>query len=324
MKNPLKPVLCAGDLVADIVTSPVSQLPLPGESVITDSVLVTPGGNSLNTAVALRRMGDQVTVGGSIGGDDLGILLLKHLEGLGLDVKGVVTEQGELTASTIIIRVKGEDRRYVMNLGVGEKFTGEHLSLDLIPENGVVLAGGFLKLSAWNDQLLLDFLKEARRRNNKTVLNVCLVQNSKVNPARVLPLLEYVDIFLPNQDEAHAITGESEIEKQAGELLLAGAKNVVITRGDKGLFAYDGKSGIHLGTYKVKVVDPSGCGDCFTAGMIAGLRRDWDILRILKFGSASGALGATALGCTAGIPSFKDVDKFVSENKIEISHIRIG
>jgi sugar/nucleoside kinase (ribokinase family) len=323
MKSQLKPVLCVGDLVADIVTSPVTHFPRPGESIVTDSISVTPGGNALNTAVALRRMGDQVSISGSIGDDDLGILLLQHLRDLGLDVKGVVKEKGESTASTIILRGKGEDRRYIMNLGVGATFTGQHIPLDLLPENGVVLAAGYLKLSAWDDLLLIDLLKEARKRKNTTILNVCFVQNSDVDPARVLPLLEYVDIFLPNQEEAHAITGESMIENQAKKLLSAGSKNIIITMGDKGLFTSDGNSEMHLGTYQVNVVDPSGCGDCFTAGLIAGIRRGWDLLKSLRFGSASGALGATALGCTTGIPPLKEIDKFVDVNTMEVSHIRI-
>lgn len=323
MRQQIKPVLCVGDLVVDIITSPVTQIPLPGGSVITDSISIAPGGNSLNTAVALCRMGDQVSVGGSIGDDDLGKLLLQHLEGIGLDVKGVVEENGETTASTVIFRADGEDRRYIMDLGVGKNFTGRHLSQDLIPEDGVVLVGGYLKLEAWDDHVLIEFLKEARRKKNKTVLNVCLVQNSDVDVSRVVPLLEYIDIFLPNEDEARIITGKSAIEDQAKMLLSSGAKNIVITRGDQGLYASNGKSGFYLSAYEVNIVDPSGCGDCFTAGMIAGIRRDWDIIKTLKYGSASGALGATALGCTAGIPKHRKIDEFIELNIMDLSQVEI-
>ena len=317
----VKPVLCVGDLVADIFTSPITQMPLPGEPIITDNITVLPGGNSLNTAVALRKMGDQVMIGGSIGDDALGSLLLQHLKELGLDVRGVMAEKGKSTASTIILRVHGEDRRYIMNLGVGADFTGEYLSHDLLPENGVVLAGGYLKLATWDDEHLKEFFKSAQDKGNKTVLNVCLVHNSDTNPERVLPLLKYVDVFLPNEDEARAITGENDIDMQAKRLLASGAKTVIITKGDKGLFADDGHSRTEMGIYKVNIVDPSGCGDCFTAGLIAGLRRSWDIIPMLKFGSASGALSATALGCTTGIPSFSEIGHFTTNNKIEISEI---
>ena len=96
MTNSARPVLCVGDLVADIFTSPITNVPLPGEAIVIDNISVFPGGNSLNTAVALRRMGDHVTVGGSLGDDFLGTLLLQHLKALGLDVRGIKTEKGIL------------------------------------------------------------------------------------------------------------------------------------------------------------------------------------------------------------------------------------
>ena len=139
-----------------------------------------------------------------------------------------------------------------------------------------------------------------------------------------MPLLKYIDVFLPNEDEARAITGEKDPPQQVKQLHEAGVKNVVITRGIEGLFASDGKSHINMGAFQVTTVDPSGCGDCFTAGLIAALRRGWEIVPILKFGSAVGALGATALGCTAGVPLFNEVDQFIEMNKIEIAVASIG
>jgi sugar/nucleoside kinase (ribokinase family) len=318
MSERTKPVLCIGDLVVDIVTSPLEKIPNPGELIVSERIGVFPGGNSLNTAVALHRMGDQVTIAGSIGDDALGTLLLHQLQGLGLDVRGVHREAGN-TASTFILLAEGEDRRFISDLGVGASFTGEHISMELIPENGIVLAGGYLKLSAWNDELLIDFLHQARMKNNKIVLNVCYAQNSDVDPSRVLPILRYVDVFAPNEDEAHAITGETELNCQARVLREAGARLVVITRGSKGLYAEDGAQAVTMGIFQVPVVDPSGCGDCFTAGLLATLRRDWDILEILKFGSALGAIGATALGCTTGVPLFSEVMQFVHNHELDIS-----
>ncbi len=73
-----KPVLCIGDLTTDIVATPLKRLPVPGESILTEKIAIYPGGNSLNTAIALRHLGDQVTIGGSVGDDALGTLLLNQ------------------------------------------------------------------------------------------------------------------------------------------------------------------------------------------------------------------------------------------------------
>jgi sugar/nucleoside kinase (ribokinase family) len=309
-----------GDMVADIVASPLERLPEPGESVMTEQIAVFPGGNALNTAVALRRMGDPVAMTGSLGDDAVGALLLAHLQALGLDVRGVRREPGGTTASTFILRAEGEDRRFISALGVGAEFTGEHVSAELIPEGGVVLVAGYLKLSAWDDEALLDLLRQARSKKNcRVVLNVCIVRNSGVDPTRCLRLLEHVDVFVPNEDEARIITGETTVARQARALRQAGARLTVITRGEKGLYAEDGKQAVTMGAFQVPVVDPSGCGDCFTAGLVAALRRGRDTVSMLKLGSAAGALGVTALGCTNGVPPFREVERFLQKHTLHMS-----
>lgn len=312
-------ILCVGDMVADIFSSPLARLPEPGELVLSDRIAVFPGGNALNTAIALRRLGENVAVAGSIGDDALGRLLLDQIQTQGLDVRGLRLEPAGWTASTFILRAEGEDRRFIHSLGVAATFTGEYVLPELIPDNGIMLIGGYLKLGAWDDNMLAELMCQARRRNCKVVLNICIAQDSGVDPGRCLSLLEHVDVFVPNEDEACILTGEVVRELQAKALLQAGAQTVVITRGAKGLVAYDGQHTVEMGIFKVPIVDPSGCGDCFTAGLIAGMRRGWDIVRVLEFASAVGAIGATALGCTDGVPPFSEVESFIKESKIEIS-----
>ena len=314
----VKKILCIGDMGADIFASPMTRLPEPGEHLLTDEMVVYPGGNALNTAVALRRMGEQVAIAGSIGDDALGKLLLNQLDSSGLDVRGVRREQQGRTASTFILRIEGEDRRFIHAPGVGAEFCGEHVSTDLLPDNGIVLVGGYLKLVAWNDEVLANLLYEAHQRNCRIVLNVCISEGSGVEPSRCLRLLEHVDVFVPNEDEARIITGETTPASQAKVLRRAGAGTVVITRGQQGLYADNGMQTVEMGIFRVPMVDPSGCGDCFTAGIVAAQGRDWDIVRMLEFASAVGALGATALGCTSGVPSFAEVERFIKENHVKI------
>jgi sugar/nucleoside kinase (ribokinase family) len=314
-----KQVLCVGDMVADIFSSPLVRLPEPGELVLSDKIAVFPGGNALNTAIALSRLGENVAVAGSIGDDDLGRLLLDQMQTQGLDVRGVRREPNDRTASTFILRAEGQDRRFIHSLGVAGTFTGEHVLPELIPDNGIMLVGGYLKLGAWDDKVLADLMSHARQRNCKVVLNICIARDGGVDPHRCLSLLEHVDVFVPNEDEARILTGQTTPMLQAKALLGAGARMVVITRGQQGLFANDGKRSVEMGIFHVPVIDPSGCGDCFTAGLIAGLIRRWDIVRVLEFASAVGAIGATALGCTDGVPSFAEVERFIEENKVDIA-----
>lgn len=317
-QNPKK-ILCVGDLVVDIFASPLARLPEPGELVLAEKIAVFPGGNALNTAVALRRLGQQVAIAGSVGDDALGRLLLDQMQILGLNIRCVRQEPDGKTASTFIVRAEGEDRRFIHSLGVAATFNGEHVSAELITDNGIMLVGGYLKLGAWDDEILAHLMRCAQQQNCKVVLNICIAQDSGVDPRRCLPLLKYVDVFVPNEDEARILTGETTPARQAKALRRAGARVAVITRGDQGLYADDGNHTVEMGVFRVPLVDPSGCGDCFTAGLIAALSRDWDLIRALEFGSAVGAIGATALGCTDGVPSFDEVECFIQANELKIS-----
>ena len=58
--------------------------------------------------------------------------------------------------------------------------------------------------------------------------------------------------------------------------------------------------------------DTTGCGDAFTAGLIAGLSHGWDIEESARFASACGTLAATGLGSDAGIVSFEDTEKLMN------------
>ena len=73
MDSPTQPldVPCVGDLVADIFASPVARLPQPGELTLSERIAIFPGGNALNAAIVLRRLGQQVAVAGSVGMSEL-------------------------------------------------------------------------------------------------------------------------------------------------------------------------------------------------------------------------------------------------------------
>jgi sugar/nucleoside kinase (ribokinase family) len=305
-------------MAVDIFSSPVPRLPSPGDLVLSETIEFFPGGNALNAAVALLRLGESVSFFGVLGTDSLGDLLVRQLEALGLDLRGVHREPGGATPATLIYRREGEDRRFLHALGVAERFSGENFPLELIPQGGVVLAGGYLKLPDWGDRALGRVLHAARERGCRVVLNVCVPRGGRTDPGRLLRVLPMVDVFLPNEDEALALTGEEHVAAQARRLRNAGARLVIITRGPRGLYAENGEQIVEMGAYSVPTVDPSGCGDCFAGGVAAAVLHQWDTVRTLKFGSAVGALGATALGCTAGVPSLEDVECFVEKNIVKV------
>src|SRR5438876_3392392 len=95
-------VLCAGIIVADHVSSPISHLPKAGELVLADSFLLTIGGCAANAAVDLSKMGVRTAVVGRVGSDAFGKVMQEMLRTHGLDVSLLQVTPDVDTSQTLI------------------------------------------------------------------------------------------------------------------------------------------------------------------------------------------------------------------------------
>src|SRR5215831_15491043 len=102
-------VLCAGIIVADHVSSPITHLPAAGELVMADQLLLTIGGCAANTAVDLVKMQVASAVCGRVGDDVFGRVVADMLRDHGVAVSGVTITPGADTSQTLIVNVAGQD-----------------------------------------------------------------------------------------------------------------------------------------------------------------------------------------------------------------------
>jgi sugar/nucleoside kinase (ribokinase family) len=63
-----------------------------------------------------------------------------------------------------------------------------------------------------------------------------------------------------------------------------------------------------------KVVDTTGAGDIFRAGMLHGLSRDWPLERCLAFAAAAGSLECGFLGATTGVPTVAEIEALIARH----------
>ena len=305
-------VVCFGILVADVFLPPLARMPGAGELVATEDFLFQTGGCAANTANDLARLGVPSAVIGKVGRDPFGELVRSGLADQGVDVTGISAADGSGTSKTVIFDIEGEDRRYVHTVGANAALRAEDLDNCQLAAGDVLYIGGYLVLPGVEQQALAHRLKALRQAGAHTVLDVCVPAGAHVSFAQVEQLLPYVDLFVPNEDEARALTAEDEPSGQAHRLVDAGAAAVVVTRGAAGaLMAVEGKQ-VELRAPAMKVVDSSGAGDAFSAGFIYGLLQGWPLERTGQFASVVGASACTALGCTAGVFSVDEVEAYLA------------
>jgi sugar/nucleoside kinase (ribokinase family) len=309
-------VLCVGVLVSDVFVPPVERVPNAGELLATDDFLIEPGGCAANVAVALSKLGVAASVSGRVGDDLYGEMVRRELSALGIDTSGVLTTPGLGTSKTVIIAVIGEDRRYLHTFGANAALAAVDIAPAAFEAADVIYIGGYLILPALRADELAPRLAAARARGAKTILDVAAPAERELSLEAVSRLLPHVDYFVPNFDEAFALTEERDPRRQADKLVAHGALTVIIKLGEKGVYVRHGTESFALDAPPIEVVEPSGAGDAFAAGLAVGILEGWDLSTMVRFASVIGASACSALGCAAGILSRPEADAFVSAHPL--------
>ena len=111
----------------------------------------------------------------------------------------------------------------------------------------------------------------------------------------LIRLLKHIDIYVANDQEARALSGEDNIIKAAKSLKSYGAKMVLIKKGENGVLFYSDRFIFSLPAYPVEgVVDPTGAGDTFAGGFMGYLAKTGRVNSLaLKKALAYGTVAAS-------------------------------
>lgn len=305
-------VVCAGILVADLFVPPLSRLPEPGELLVTDGFLSDTGGCAANTATCLARLGLEVSIVGRVGNDSFGDFIDQDLRRKGVGTTGLTRSTDHGTSQTVILPVVGVDRRYIHTIGANADLTAHDIDRSLLSQARILYLGGYLVLPSLRQSELAEVLRFARSQGVRTVLDIVAPAGADtLSLAALGDLLPHVDVFLPNDEEARVLTGETEPRRQAAQFVAAGCRIAIITRGPHGALLMSARQTIEAPAAPMDAIDASGAGDAFAAGFIVGLLEGWSMPHALGFASVVGASACTRLGCTTGVFTRAQAEAFL-------------
>lgn len=311
-------VFSAGILVADHLCAPISHFPAAGELVLAESLPLHIGGCAANTALDLARLGVNVSVLGCVGDDPFGAFVRQTLSARGIGTQHILTASGVGTSGTLIVNVRGQDRRFIHAIGANACLRAEDIPVALITSAKVFYVGGYLLMPGLKQDGLAELFRQARDAGVKTVLDVVLPGPGD-HWSQLERLLTETDYFLPNSDEAAAITGESDPWRAAQRFLAAGAGATVITCGERGTVFVSHRERLHAGVYPTNYVGGTGAGDAFDAGVIMGLLRKEDARGCLRWGSALGASCVRGVGATETVFTRAEAEEFMACEQLAIA-----
>jgi len=275
------------------------RLPRPGETVLGDGFVMTPGGKGANQAIAATRAGGRCTFLGAIGSDSFGVTINARLTASGVDTKQVRTSYGTSGVAVIMVDHSGENA-ILVSPGANNSFT------DLTDGEQAVIAAADVLLC--QQEIPADTVtaaaRTARAAGTRVVLNAA--------PARELTaeLLAAVDLLVVNEAEASAITGTADPDLG---VLLEVVPRVVRTLGGEGAWYADreGRSE-RIPAFRVEVADTTAAGDAFTGALAVAWGEGRDLVDAVRWACAAGAACVRKVGAFPSLPTRAEIDAVYS------------
>ena len=300
-----------GLIVADVIAEPMDlrQPPKPGGLAFTNSVQLTTGGNVCNTGIAMAKLGMKVAAAGLVGDDVLGSAVTARLKQAGLDTSAVFTTDRGQTSATVVAVEPGGERCFFHTPGVTKLLDAAALRqcFPMFRRCKYVQVGYFGLLPALTPQLPA-LLKELRAAAPDT--KVALETVTPVGPWRELePVLPHLDLFIPSRTEAVDLTGERDPQRMIAAFRRHMKSGLIGIKLDaEGCLLDDGsgRGPVLVPAYPIKVVDTTGAGDTWFAGLLTGLIRGMPLEQAGKLANRTAADCCTALGASAGVRSFDE------------------
>ena len=291
-----------GLYILDVLGRPVQAIPAGGNVEFIEEIRLTVAGTAGGTAIDCAKLGLRTRAVGAVGEDEKADFVIAALQKHGADTALMQRLPGVPTSATILnVRPNGE-RPALHQRGASDHFELTEAQVAQAIDAPFVHVGGTGLLAKLDGAPTVALMRAARAAGRTTTYDLIAAHGGTL--ALVRPVLPYVDWFIPSIEEAQAICGLTAPRDVAQFFRDLGARWVVLTMGGDGcLVAGDGVR-LRLPAHDVKVSDTTGCGDAFSAGLIAGLHHGWDVERAARLAGAAGALVATGLGSDAGIVDF--------------------
>jgi sugar/nucleoside kinase (ribokinase family) len=310
-------VFCAGNAVADVLARPVDSFGTPGASQRLHQAALGPGGNGVNTAIALARLRVSVRLAAPVGRDRLGELLRQTVHAEGVEDSNLVTlDRAQTSVSIVLVESSGE-RRFLHFRGANTDFSLQHVNWDLVEGARVFHYASAFSLPAFDGPPLEHAMERAEQIGCITSMNVCWDVQGRWLPL-IQPALAHTGFIFPNLAEGLQLTGESEPLAIAQCLRKLGVKTVVLKLGPAGCYVAGPEGSFTSPGFPVNAIDTTGAGDCFAAGFLAAICRGEETKQAARFANAAGALCTLGMGGADSAPTRQQVEEFLSQHANEV------
>lgn len=293
-------VIVVGDLVTDVLVRTADPLS-PGSDTMA-KIIQRGGGAGANTACWLAECGVDVALVARVGGDEVG--RARTLELFGANVEAVVSIDHDTLTGTVVVLVGVDGERTMLSdRGASLRLSVEDVDSRVFEPGAHLHLSGYVLLDKRSRDAALYALESARSQGMTVSVDAAsAVPLTVVGAEAFLSWTEGVDLVLANTDEARVLT-ECADATRAATALATNYRIAVVKDGAAGAVWASAGTIRHCPAEPVQVVDTTGAGDAFAAGLLA----DW-----LTPGSTPDSALVAGAACAAHavmIPGGRPIDR---------------
>jgi len=294
-------LVIVGDCNPDVLVLGADVLPEFGQrEKLVDRISLVVGGSAAIMAVAAARLGVRVALVAAIGDDPVGHFMLGQLAAEGVDVTAVAMRAGVPTGMTVALS-HGDDRAILTATGAVASLAATDVPQALVHGARHLHVSSYFLIEPSLGDHLGSIFAAARTAGVTTSLDTNWDPGDKWGGERLRSVLAQTDLLIPNEAEALRIAGRDTLPEAVGVLAAAGSR-LVVKRGSRGALCIEDGRRHAVGVPPVRPVDATGAGDCFNAGLIAGLLRGLALPAAAALGCAVAAASTQAPGGTGSAP----------------------
>jgi len=295
------PLLSACDVMLDVIFY-LESLPPPGGDVRAREALISPGGASVNFAVAASRLGQPSAVVGKVARDAAGLTILDFLGREGVDTSGLMTFSSCGITGVVASLVDGSgERTMISHLPRGCEVSISDVPWDLVRRARVFHFAGYSLLPEDQRGAVLEMASEVGSAGGLVMFDPSPLVRAIPRDA-LSEALDASELVLPNLSEVEAL-------RQVGLWKKASSKSV-IKLGERGCRLPTGEV---IPPLRVRVVDSTGAGDAFAAGLAAGLARGMALRDSCRLANVVAGLKVQRRGSSVAMPTWDDVRSRLGE-----------
>ncbi len=297
-----------GNINQDFVMR-ADRMPRPGETILGDDLRFVAGGKGANQSVTAARLGAEVALIGCVGQDAFGPALLDNLRREGVDTRHVGVDD-RVASGAAFIALAPDGQNSILSVG------GANLSVtpDRVEAAEAAIAAA--------DMCLVQFAVPIESVERFIALAEVHGTPVLLDPTPAMDRLpdnwSRAAVLTPNETETEYVIGytcpdRATAVKAAREIHARGVRIAVVKQGADGCIVCDDDGCRLVGGYPVEVVDTTGAGDAFAAGLGVALAEGLPVNQALAFANACGALACTRFGAQTSLPRRDEVEAFLSQ-----------